>query len=112
MFSSRANPACVDFKDAFVAFAGWCRDTKSAGASDVTTKMFYCAWKLNEVRKSPDLIPEDTSRRDFHSSLALDSQSALLIRPRHELRRPSAVAATAASGVLCLENPWVLCMVR
>lgn len=86
-------------------------DTKSAGASDVTTKMFYCAWKLNEVRKSPDLIPEDTSRRDFHSSLALDSQSAVMIRTRHE-RCPSAVAATAASGVLCLENPWVLCMVR
>ena len=56
----------------------------SAGASDITTKMFCCAWNLNEVRKSQDLIPEDTSRHDFHSALALDSRSALMIRPRHK----------------------------
>ena len=97
--------------DAFVAFADWRRDTKSAGVSDITTKMFYCAWKLNEVRKSPDLIPEDTSRHDFHSALALDSRSAVMIRPRHAWC-PSALEATAASGVLCLENLRVLCMVR
>lgn len=114
MFSRRAK-LCVDLNDAFVASTGWCRDTKSAGASDITTvrfgpKMFYCALKLNEIRTSPDLIPGDTSRRDFHSGLASDSRSALMIRPRHACC-PSALAATAVSGVLCLENLRALCMV-
>ena len=85
--------------------------TKSAGAPDITKKMFYSALGLNEVRKSPDLIPEDTSRNDFHSALAFDSRSALMIHPRHKWC-PSAVEATAASGVLCWENLRVLYMVR
>lgn len=73
-------------------------------------EVFYCAWKLNEVRKSPDLIPEDTSRHEFHSALASDSRSALMIFPLLVFCL-SALAATEVSGVLCLKQFRVLCMV-
>ena len=72
-------------------------------------KVFYCAWKLNEARKSPDLIPGDTSRHEFHPALASDSWSALMIFPLLVFCL-SAMAATAVSDVLCLKQFRVLCM--
>lgn len=72
MFFSWVNFVCVDFKDVFVVFVGWCRDIKLVGVLDVMMKMFYCVWKLNEVRKLLDLILEDMLCCDFYLFLVLD----------------------------------------
>lgn len=53
-------------------FVGWCRDIKLVGVLDVMMKMFYCVWKLNEVRKLLDLILEDMLCCDFYLFLVLD----------------------------------------